>query len=204
MDHEIRTAPRSSGLYFLDLLKKCCNGECDPTDGPSDDQMLEIFGIEISITIKQLINLISVRRRHDISTITNNNITGEKVKEYLEDNINECKICDTLIMLIETWIKKHKKEFEDSVLEQEICAADSDKWIKHQYVIELYDDGTILSQIESDLCEQSIFIFASPLLHDFKMELPRKDLRNGRTYAILESESVAKEFRDRMMALSNK
>ena len=200
---KVRRAPRNNALYFIGLLKKCCNGKCDGTYGPSDKQTLEIFGLETFTTIKQIDGLANEYRRHDIRDVMENT-TEQKVKEYLEDNLDECKIYDVLVLLIETWIKKNKKEFIDTELEKEICAADDDKWIQQDHVIELYSDGRITSQKGRDLYGwRSVFSVAAPLLHDFKMKLPRKTGGDDRTYAILESEELALAFRDRMITLSN-
>jgi len=201
--NKIRSAPRSNALYYLDLLKKCCNGHCDGRFGPSEKQTLGIFGINIFTTINLLDDLAGEYRRHNITDLMNNEITEQKVDEYLEDNLNECKIYDTLIMIIESWIKKNKKEFTDPILEADICYADDNKWIQQDHVTELYDDGTITSQKGRDLygC-RSVFTRAPALLHDFKMKFPRKN--GDSTYAIVESEAIAIALRERMITLSDK
>jgi hypothetical protein len=201
--NKIRTAPRDNGLYFLGLLKKCCNGSCDGVYGPSDELMIKIFGSETAMIINRLQKLASENRRHGINDVMENT-TEEKVKEYLEDNLNDCAIYNTLSLLIETWIRNNKKEFSDPQLESEICAVDNDKWIEQWHVTELYSDGTITSQKGRDLYGwRSVFTIEPPLLHNFKMTFPRKSGNEDKSFVVVESEAVAKAFRNRMIALSS-
>ena len=202
----IRKAPRDNGLYFWTLMTKACNGKCDGRFGPSDPQIKEVFGQEIASAIELFHTLLKQYRKHDIRELMEGEITEEKVKAYLEDNLNICHIYNALCLLIENWIEKNKKEIDDEQLVKEICAAHDEKWINQDHVTELYDDGHITSQKGGELYGwRSVFTFHPALLHNFKMKLPRKEGgENGRTYAILESQEVAVAFRNRMVALSTK
>jgi len=202
----IRKAPRDNGPYFWTLMTKACNGQCSSKFGPSEEEIKTVFGQEIASAIELFHRLLKQYRKHDIRELMEGEITEEKVKAYLDDNLNSCHIYNTLCLLIENWIEKNKKEIVDENLEKEICAAHDEKWIDQDHVTELYDDGHITSQKGGELYGwRSVFTFHPALLHNFKMKLPRKEGgENGRTYAILESQEVAVAFRDRMIALSNK
>jgi hypothetical protein len=204
LNDRIRSAKQARFGYFSKIASIACHSKFRM--GPSDDEMLLTFGADLTTTIKVLMDHAESYHNHDIAMALDKQqlpVTDQTVDDYLKNVANERHIYETLITLVESWIKKNRKDFHDPQLEAEICAADNDEWINQDDVTEFYNDGQITSQKGGELYgHRSVFTMAPALLHNFNLTLPRK---NGeRTFAIVKSTEVAGSFRDRMIALSNK
>ena len=202
---KIRNHPKPRFMEYLNLIKSAVQPK---GTFPNNEEMEAIFGKDIAMTLHHLNSLdvyidITELFRREIVTDRDLETFRNDVAKFLKNEKKSAKITDVMIMIVKKWIKENTKTFTQEQLKpilEKVQAAHDEKWIQQTHVTELWSDGEIISTKGGYLYgHRSNFSFAPPLTHKFDWVFPMK--QGELSYAIVESEQVARELRNMMLAL---
>ena len=198
------------GMRYLALISKATQRKL-----ASDEEMDATFGPEMVHAIHKLteaafkhsdIALVAYKViDKDVKTASDMKLLMESALKYKETMRIACSYMDKAINEVQIWIDNHRKTIPRHLLQdllRDINAAHNNKWTQLDNVCELRQNGEIMTTKGGTLYgARSYFSRAPPLLSLFDWTLPITT--SSTSFAILESEECAKEFRARMQTIAD-